>query len=337
MGGIVSRGLPRSFVLPLVALLVWAGGCGSAAAPRTATSSPPPAGPAPADPPPAFEAAVEGDVPLDDVPDAPVTAPALHRGQRLLAGRGIPHRLIHFTFDDGPRPATTPRLLTLLSRHGVRATFFLVTRALEDPRRMDLARATVRRMAEEGHTIGLHGHDHTGFRRLSDQDLRHQLRHGARLIESITARPPHLVRPPYGGHDRRTDRVVARLGLRQVLWSMTPERPRSDGQGSIVAQFRQQLAAREAEPYPGTVVLLHDTRPWVVEAIPRILRHVQRRNCQLLREGGELWDIVPTIEHLHGLDEPQIEDRQAALRRELAPRCGVVETEPDDGAELAAR
>lgn len=312
----------------VASLLAWLIGCGGAEAPRRRTvATRPPMEEAQDEP----DAAAPGpgvDAPLEEVPDAPVTAPALPPGHRLLAGRGIRHRLLHFTFDDGPRAATTPRLLTHLSRYHVRATFFVVTRALEDPRRMESARATLQRMASEGHTIGLHGHDHTGFRRLDDRELRRQLQHGSELIQSITAQTPHLVRPPYGGHDRRTDRIVARLGLRQVLWSMTPERPRHDGQEAIVDQFREQLAGREAEPHPGTVVLLHDTRPWVVEAIPRIMRHVRRRNCQILRGGGgELWDIVPTIEDLHGLDDAQVERRQALLRRELSGRCP---TGPED-------
>ncbi|MBX3272381.1 MAG: polysaccharide deacetylase family protein [Sandaracinaceae bacterium] len=267
---------------------------------------------------------------VDAIPDAPATEPALPPDRRFYGGRGLRHRLIHFTFDDGPRAATTPRLLDHLARHRVRATFFLVTRALDDPRRRDTARATVRRMAAEGHTIGLHGHDHRGFRNLSDRDLREQLRYGGQLIADVTARAPHFVRPPYGGRDARTDRVLARLGLRQVLWSMTPERPRNDGQEAIVSQFRAQLAAREGEPFPGTVVLMHDTRPWVVEAIPRILRHLRRRNCQILREGGQLWDVVPTLEALYGLSDAEVAGRQDALRGELAPRCAAATGDEDD-------
>lgn len=322
--------LRRSRVpVPLLALALAA--CGAGPAPRAAL--PEPAPPPEAEPPlPSVEDPDGAEaVALEDVADAPMTAPALPPG--LLGYRGVRHRLLHFTFDDGPRAATTPRLLTLLARYRVRATFFLVTRALEDPRRRDAARALVRRMAEEGHRIGLHGHDHTGFRHLTDRDLRHQLQHGAQLIHELSGQTPHLVRPPYGGRDQRTDRVLSRLGLRQVLWSMTPERPRNDGRESIVAQFRAQLAAREAEPYPGAVVLMHDTRPWVVEAIPQIMRHLRRRNCRLLAEGGELWDVVPTVEELH-LDDEAVAARQAERREELASRCPTLDE--DDAADEEA-
>ncbi|MCB9591989.1 MAG: polysaccharide deacetylase family protein [Sandaracinaceae bacterium] len=262
------------------------------------------------------------EVTLSELSDAPVTAPALPPGlpPGLLGARGGRHRLLHFTFDDGPRPHTTPRLLTHLARYHVQATFFVVTRALEDPRRRETARRTLSRMAREGHTVGLHGHDHTGFRHLSDRGLTEQLQLGSRLVAEITERAPTLVRPPYGGRDRRTDRVVARMGLHQVLWSMTPERPRHDGQEAIVDQFRSQLAAREEDSHPGTVVLLHDTRPWVVEAFPRIMRHVQRRNCQLLASGAELWDVVPSLEALQASDE-EVAERQAMRRAEAAAYC----------------
>ncbi|MCA9610287.1 MAG: polysaccharide deacetylase family protein [Myxococcales bacterium] len=328
--------MSRSSVI-VVALLAWLTGCGGAERPRPAAVAQP-AAVAPETPPAPSAPEPDATTPLAEVEDAPMTAPELPPGHRLLAGRGIRHRLIHFTFDDGPRAATTPRLLDHLSRYGVRATFFVVTRALEDPRRMETARATLERMAADGHNIGLHGHDHTGFRNLSDQELRQQLRHGAELVQAIAGQTPHLVRPPYGGHDRRTDRIVARLGLRQVLWSMTPERPRHDGQEAIVAQFREQLAVREADPHPGTIVLFHDTRPWVVEAMPRIFRHLRRRNCMILREGGELWDVVPTIEALHGFDDAQVEQRQAQLRRDIVRRCPTGPEDPrDDDAVADAR
>ncbi len=313
--------------VPLLVLALAA--CGASPAPRA--SAPRPAPEAEPGLPSVEEAEGDEAVALEDVADAPMTAPELPPG--LLGYRGVRHRLLHFTFDDGPREATTPRLLTLLARYRVRATFFLVTRALEDPRRRDTARALVRRMAEEGHNIGLHGHDHTGFRHLDDPDLRRQLQHGAQLIHELSGQTPHLVRPPYGGRDRRTDRVLSRLGLRQVLWSMTPERPRNDGRESIVAQFRAQLAAREAEPYPGAVVLMHDTRPWVVEAIPQIMRYLRRRNCGLLAEGGELWDVVSTVEDLH-LDDDAVAARQAERREELASRCATLDE--DDAADEEA-
>ena len=150
------------------------------------------------------------------------------------------------------------------------------------------------------------------------------LRHSARLIEEATARAPRLVRPPYGDHDARVDRLIDELGYEQVLWTMAPEPDGGRVQEPIVDAFRVQLAERERTRMPGAVVVLHDSRPWVVDAFPRIMRVILRRNCQLWLHRAELWDVVPTLDSLR-LSDDASRERQAALReqaRRYCPRYG---------------
>jgi len=237
---------------------------------------------------------------------------------------GVPHRVLHFTFDDGPRELVTPRILRALRQYDVKATFFVITRVLENPRRRRRARALLRRIAEEGHAVELHGHHHDDFREMSEEELTEQLRHSARLIEEVTGRGPRLVRPPFGAHDARVDQLLARLGYDQVLWAMAPEPAGVREQEVVVDTFRAQLDEREGSRLPGAVVVLHDSRPWVGDAFPRIMRVVKRRNCQLWLHGAELWDVVPTFEALRPTEE-EVEARQAVLReqsRRYCPRYG---------------
>src|ERR1700751_666629 len=93
------------------------------------------------------------------------------------------------TFDDGPHPEYTPRLLAVLAQHQVRATFFMVGEvAQQHP-------ALVRQVAQEGHTIGNHSWDHQSFRTLPGPARRRQIRSCARVLAPYGHA---LFRPPYG-------------------------------------------------------------------------------------------------------------------------------------------
>lgn len=96
------------------------------------------------------------------------------------------------TFDDGPDPATTPRLLDLLAEEGGRATFFVLAgRAEAHPE-------LVGRLVAEGHEVGLHGPDHRPLTSLPTGDLTAHLRAGRDRLAAVLGRPVTLFRPPYG-------------------------------------------------------------------------------------------------------------------------------------------
>jgi peptidoglycan/xylan/chitin deacetylase (PgdA/CDA1 family) len=98
-------------------------------------------------------------------------------------------RVVALTFDDGPDPDQTPEVLDALAEAGARATFFvLVDRAAEHP---DL----LRRIAAEGHEIGLHGEDHTRLTTLPIREALRRIRRGKRRLEELTGRPVTLFRP----------------------------------------------------------------------------------------------------------------------------------------------
>jgi peptidoglycan/xylan/chitin deacetylase (PgdA/CDA1 family) len=219
-------------------------------------------------------------------------------GGRVAHGHG-PHRLLHLTFDDGPRPGHTPRLLDLLDRYGVRATFFLIGRLLDErrhPRTVEL----VREIARRGHTLGLHGYDHRPMGRMSAAELRDQFRRSERLFGRVFGERPSLLRPPLGSRTRLSDRVAAQHGYTIFRWNLSfdrfehESRPISEWQ----EHFERVFASRDQSPRgPSLVILLHDTHSRSVEIVPFILERVRARNCELLRSerGGrreELWEVV---------------------------------------------
>lgn len=259
-------------------------------------------------------------------------------GGRIVWG-GQRHRVLHFTFDDGPRPETTPALLDMLDQYGVHATFFVVARQLDPDRRGSERRIElVREMIRRGHTVGLHSWDHPHLSTLTNAEIVSQLDRSEAVMTPILGGAPTLFRPPYGEHDERIDRVLEERGYTEVLWNVTGEPVGGRTEDDVVEHFTSMMDAREARTSEhGGVVILHDTRPHVVRAFPRIMEEIARRNCELYEEGEELWtlsdDLSPFFETRHDgdaydrrvprrdLPEELVSTAQASLRAEAAESC----------------
>ncbi|MFI5957388.1 polysaccharide deacetylase family protein [Cryptosporangium sp. NPDC051539] len=159
-----------------------------------------------------------------------------------LSGVG---RRTALTFDDGPDPRWTPRVLEVLAAHGARATFFMIgTHAARHP---DL----VRRVADAGHEIGNHTWSHRRIDQLDARRLREQLDRTQATLADLTGREPTLLRPPWGEIDAPGLLTAAQLGLRVVLWSDLVRGAHPD----------HDLRRLLSEVQPGAVILGHDGGP----------------------------------------------------------------------------
>jgi peptidoglycan/xylan/chitin deacetylase (PgdA/CDA1 family) len=166
-------------------------------------------------------------------------------------------RRFALTFDDGPDPVATPRLLDLLAARGVRATFFLIgERAARSP---DVVRA----IRDGGHEVGNHTWRHRNAWFLSPGAAAREIVEGARILGDILGDSPRLYRPPWGIVNAASLATARRLGLETVLWSIQHEglRPRSPA-----AQLRH-VAGRLRD---GAIVDLHDA-PGLPGAPERLL------------------------------------------------------------------
>lgn len=122
-------------------------------------------------------------------------------------------QLVSLTFDDGPDPRWTPRVLEVLARHDARATFFQLGDAVE--RHPGVARDVV----QAGHEVANHGWGHRDLTDLPAAELRENLGRTHAAIEAATGAAPTLVRPPWGRIDAPGLFVAAELGYRVALWS----------------------------------------------------------------------------------------------------------------------
>jgi peptidoglycan/xylan/chitin deacetylase (PgdA/CDA1 family) len=167
--------------------------------------------------------------------------------------------VIALTFDDGPHPTLTPRLLDILAQRKVRATFFVIGN------RVPPHAGLVRRIAAEGHEIGNHSWAHPDLSRLGDDALFDQIDRAAGAVGDAVGRAPVVMRPPYGLLSARQRRLVHETRrLPTVLWSVDPEDWRRPSPATLTARI---VAASE----PGAVILAHDIVAPTVAAMPDTL------------------------------------------------------------------
>lgn len=190
---------------------------------------------------------------------------------------------IALTFDDGPDPTTTPRVLDLLARHGARATFFVVgRRAAAHP---DL----VRRIVAEGHAVGSHtyGHSHA-FHFRSPRRMRAEVQRGIEAVAAITGSPPLLFRPPQGLRTPLLCDALAPLGhLVCVTWTERGLDAMGRAAGAIVRRLEGALR-------PGAILTLHDgaglggteDRGPTVEALATLLDMARARGLRCVSLAG---------------------------------------------------
>ena len=243
---------------------------------------------------------------------------------RILTGE-TRHRRIHFTFDDGPDGRTTPGLLNELDRLGIKATFFFSASRFRGvgshvTHARDLAREVLRR----GHSVGSHSADHERMRSMTLVQLQAQLEASDRLFNEIFGRRSYLFRPPWGSHSAALDALLSQRADTLVLWNLGMadwvQRPALE----LAQSFLRRMDRAEAETgQRGGVVLMHDTHPWSIEALPLIVNALRQRNCQLLAGSEELYDIVDDLRPWRVADDawPELPARQAELRARTSTSC----------------
>ncbi|MBC7818783.1 MAG: polysaccharide deacetylase family protein [Planctomycetaceae bacterium] len=177
------------------------------------------------------------------------------RGPRV----SVPHQTeIALTFDDGPHPEHTPRLLDLLAASGAKGTFFVIgEQTLRHPK-------LVRRMVDEGHEIGNHTWTHSEPSQTSAVQFLEEVTQTRRMIQNLTGRDCRLMRPPKGALT-----VGKTLGLwrRQQTIALWNSDPKDFAMTNETELFRWLDGYH---PRTGDIVLLHDNHPRAAVAVERL-------------------------------------------------------------------
>ncbi|MFI2368383.1 polysaccharide deacetylase family protein [Streptomyces sp. NPDC018833] len=173
-------------------------------------------------------------------------------------------KCIALTFDAGPGK-DTPRLLDILKKEKVHATFFLLGKnhVLKHP-------DVVRRLAAEGHEVANHTWTHRRLDELSKDEIRDELGRTQDAIADITGTKPTLMRPPQGRVNDDVTAVSKELGLSQILWSATAKDYSTTDSALIEKRILDQ-AGRDG------IILLHDIYDGTVPAVPGIIAELKKR------------------------------------------------------------
>ena len=173
-------------------------------------------------------------------------APSGIFGPTLLRGPGS-RRQVALTFDDGPCPTTTPKVLAVLARHRVRATFFVIgERAARHPE-------VIAAIAQAGHQIESHSHRHSWWTAFTPRSrLAAELREAQAVIKDACGRAPRWLRPPIGILSPEIVAAAQAVGLRLCAWSCKARDGLAGTSGeAALARLRTGL-------HPGAILLLHD-------------------------------------------------------------------------------
>jgi peptidoglycan/xylan/chitin deacetylase (PgdA/CDA1 family) len=164
---------------------------------------------------------------------------------RTFTGLARGSRQIALTYDDGPNDPHTQRLLEVLARQGVQATFFLIGRYVRQ--RPDIAREIV----QAGHVVGNHTFTHPLLIFKTETEIRQQLSECTSALQDANGQHSKLFRPPFGGRRPAVLRVARELGLDPVMWNVTGYDWNAPPAAVIERKVARQIRG-------GDVVLLHD-------------------------------------------------------------------------------
>jgi peptidoglycan/xylan/chitin deacetylase (PgdA/CDA1 family) len=178
-------------------------------------------------------------------------------------------KLAALTFDDGPHPEYTERLLAILKDENVQATFFVVGKQVE--RHPELAQ----RIFQEGHELANHTFNHPDLRRLSPQAVQEELEKTEAVVASITEQHMRFFRPPGGQYNREVQETAADLGYAMALWTVLPQdhaRPESQ---VILDRVLKGISNNG-------VILLHSGVENTLAALPEMIRDLKAQGYQFV-------------------------------------------------------
>jgi len=177
---------------------------------------------------------------------------------------------IAITFDDGPHPKNTPRLLDMLRERNIKATFYVIGR------NVDLYPNVLRRTVSEGHEIGNHSYTHPILSKLSDSALREELTKCRDAVARASGIQPRTMRPPYGALlQRQRELIHAELKYPTIMWSVDPLDWKRPGPSVVTSRILTGTT-------PGAIVLAHDLHGGTVDAMPATLDGLLRKGYKFV-------------------------------------------------------
>lgn len=180
-------------------------------------------------------------------------------------------KVVALTFDDGPHPDYTPKVLDILAECEVEATFFCIGENVEAHPEI------VERMFAEGHLVGNHSYTHQNkFPLLGVEKMAEEIRKTDELISSLTGAPVHFFRPPFGITNPWVRDALTQFDYNVIGWSVR-------SYDTVTADIDVVYKRVVKKIKPGAVILLHDRLPFAPELLSRLLKYLSDEGYEVRR------------------------------------------------------
>jgi len=188
-------------------------------------------------------------------------------------------KVVALTFDDGPHPENTEKVLSVLKRWEVEAAFFCIG---ENVKKYP---SLAERMFIEGHLIGNHSYSHVNsFPLLKKEKMVQDIRKADDVIYASTGVPVHYFRPPFGITNPLVKKALKHFDYYVIGWSIRSFDTTTDNVEKIVARIERQIK-------PGAVILMHDRLPYSAEVLERVLTFLTENGYEVKRV-DKLFNII---------------------------------------------
>lgn len=176
---------------------------------------------------------------------------------------------VALTFDDGPDPETTPRILQVLKEKDIKAAFFVIGKKAEKYPEL------LRQMDEEGHIVANHTFSHHYFTAFfSTEKLRAELVKCNAVISDILGKKPLFFRPPFGVTNPRYAKVLKDLGLNSIGWSLRSLDTKAENKYQIINKIISEIQTRD-------IILLHDNLSVTADSLEDVIEHCRQKGIRI--------------------------------------------------------
>lgn len=193
-------------------------------------------------------------------------------------------KYIALTFDDGPSPTTTPRLLDILRDKQVHATFFMLGQNAQE------APDVVKRVHEEGHEIASHSYSHPQLTALSSEELQKEMHDADKAIFEASGVLPKDVRPPYGAIDTKSAEIIGRP---IIQWNIDSLDWKTKNTQAVIDRVNQTAQ-------DGGIILMHDIHPTTVDAVGTVIDNLRNQGYQIVSVSQMLGDKAKPLNQYFG-------------------------------------
>lgn len=191
--------------------------------------------------------------------------PSLLPTEIKISSEVITSKKIAFSFDDGPYPELSEKLLKILEEENIKATFFIVGEMGERyPYLLQL-------LSSQGHEVAGHTYTHPNLTKVSLARVKEELERTRVLIREFTGKDTYLFRPPGGNYNENLKNIFSSLGYQPIFWTIFPQ----DHLDISVEEIYQRVVKNV---HPNGIVILHSGRENTLNALPKIIQALKKEN-----------------------------------------------------------